>query len=67
MLDLKTLSVLTLDKAEIRSVYGDLKDKFEESLEIEKRKYPLSEREQLLADTILNLLSLLDSTHTLFY
>lgn len=57
----------SLKTTEIKSVYGDLKDKFEESIELEKRKYPLSEREQLFTDIIIELLSILDRTHTRFY
>ena len=67
MLDEKTICEGSLGTTEIKSIYGDLKDKFEESIELEKRKYPLSEREKLFTDTIIELLSILDRTHTRFY
>lgn len=42
--------------------YEQLLHKFQEKIEHEKKKYPIIEREQILVDTIEELLQLLDNT-----
>lgn len=44
------------------TTYEQLLYKFQEKIEREKKKYPLSEREQIFVDTIEELIKLLDTT-----
>lgn len=42
--------------------YEQLLHNFQDKIEREKKKYPMTEREQILVDTIEELLKLLDNT-----
>ena len=48
------------DKFIIVSKFHNIKEQFNKSLELEKKKYPLSDREKIFVNTINELLDVLD-------
>ena len=47
---------------QIISKFGAIREELKQKVELEKRKYPISEREQMLIDTLDALLEVLDDT-----
>ncbi len=59
------INLKDLDKVEVRVItrYESILNDFNEKIELEEKKYPLSDREQMFVTTIRELLNTLDESY----